>query len=197
MKGEQTKQRAIDKASELFWRKGYHAVSVAEIAAAAGVNKATLYQYFDSKEALAVAVVESNMQRTVDYVFEGAFKEKSNPLDRLAEIYARIYETHRGTMQDYGEARGCPFVNIGMELSGESEQIRTAVTAAFAKFGTYYRAIVRDARVNKAERAQQGVEATVAALIGNMNGAMVASKLEKRPEAILDALPTAKALIAR
>lgn len=39
-------------ALELFWSRGYHATSMREIALAAGVQPASLYHHFGSKEAL-------------------------------------------------------------------------------------------------------------------------------------------------
>lgn len=47
-----TKQRLLDSALELFSQKGYNAASVDEIAAAAGIKGPSMYKYFTGKEAL-------------------------------------------------------------------------------------------------------------------------------------------------
>ncbi len=49
----------MEKAEELFCKLGYKAVSMDEIAAAAGISKMTIYKYFSSKEDLFIKVVES------------------------------------------------------------------------------------------------------------------------------------------
>ncbi len=49
----------IDAALELFVAKGFMATRLDEVAQRAGVSKGTLYLYFDSKEALFKAVVET------------------------------------------------------------------------------------------------------------------------------------------
>ena len=59
MKQEDTKQRILDKALELFSARGYDAVSVGEIAAAVGVRAPSLYNHFPSKRAIFDALVES------------------------------------------------------------------------------------------------------------------------------------------
>ncbi|WUN46715.1 TetR/AcrR family transcriptional regulator [Streptomyces sp. NBC_00306] len=52
---KQQAYRAIsDGAIALFLEKGFEAVSVAEIAAAADVSKPTLFRYFPAKEDLAL-----------------------------------------------------------------------------------------------------------------------------------------------
>ena len=56
-KGEQSRQRLIDCAAELFWKNGYAATGISEILNASGLPKGSFYFYFKSKEELAVAVV--------------------------------------------------------------------------------------------------------------------------------------------
>ncbi len=59
MKQEDTKQRILDKALELFSAQGYDAVSVGEIAKAVGIKAPSLYNHFPSKQAIFDAIVES------------------------------------------------------------------------------------------------------------------------------------------
>ncbi|MFF3375549.1 TetR family transcriptional regulator [Streptomyces sp. NPDC002680] len=53
-KKRQTYQNVSDIAIGLFLEKGFDAVSVAEIAAAAGISKPTLFRYFPAKEDLVL-----------------------------------------------------------------------------------------------------------------------------------------------
>jgi AcrR family transcriptional regulator len=55
--GSRTHKRIIDAAYRLFRRKGFTRVSMDDIAAAAGVTKRTVYQHFESKDALVGAVL--------------------------------------------------------------------------------------------------------------------------------------------
>ncbi|MDR4051793.1 MAG: helix-turn-helix domain-containing protein [Oscillospiraceae bacterium] len=59
MKQEDTKQRILDKALELFSARGYDAVSVGEIAEAVGIRAPSLYNHFPGKQAIFDAIVES------------------------------------------------------------------------------------------------------------------------------------------
>ena len=59
MRQEDTKQRILDKALELFSKEGYDAVSVGQIAAAVGIKAPSIYNHFPSKQAIFDAIVES------------------------------------------------------------------------------------------------------------------------------------------
>jgi len=59
MKQEDTKQRILEKALELFSSHGYDSVSVGEIAKAVGIKAPSLYNHFASKQAIFDAIVEA------------------------------------------------------------------------------------------------------------------------------------------
>lgn len=59
MKQEDTKERILEKALELFSARGYDAVSVGEIAKAAGIKAPSLYNHFPSKQAIFDTIVET------------------------------------------------------------------------------------------------------------------------------------------
>ena len=63
MKQEDTKQKIIDKALELFAAQGYDAVSVGEIAEAVGIRAPSLYNHYPSKQAIFDAIVESTAKQ--------------------------------------------------------------------------------------------------------------------------------------
>jgi AcrR family transcriptional regulator len=58
-KKEQTRRQIIGAATALFHRRGYHDTTMEEIAATAQVSVGTLYNYFGSKGALLLAIIEA------------------------------------------------------------------------------------------------------------------------------------------
>ena len=56
-------------AKDVFSRRGYHVANVADICKAARIGRGTLYQYFDNKRAVLVALMEelaARIQRVLD-----------------------------------------------------------------------------------------------------------------------------------
>lgn len=57
------REKILAAAAELFARRGYHAVSLAEIGAAAGIVGSGVYRHFESKVAILVALLDQVMDR--------------------------------------------------------------------------------------------------------------------------------------
>ncbi|MFF5010502.1 TetR/AcrR family transcriptional regulator [Streptomyces phaeochromogenes] len=57
-RGARTRQRIVDVTLELFAAHSFHETSVDDIAKAAGVSRATLYQYFGSKDEIFIELME-------------------------------------------------------------------------------------------------------------------------------------------
>jgi AcrR family transcriptional regulator len=59
-RGARTRQHILDTTLALFAESGFHATLVDDIAQAAGISRATLYQYFESKQQIFVELVEES-----------------------------------------------------------------------------------------------------------------------------------------
>ena len=59
-----TRGRIVEEAFALFAERGFHAVSVRDIAAAVGIKDASLYNHFPTKQAIFDAIVDEALDRT-------------------------------------------------------------------------------------------------------------------------------------
>ena len=91
--GENAKRRQImDGARSVFLASGFDAASMGEIARHAGVSKGTLYVYFDSKESLFEAIIESERRTQAEQVFALDSKDPDveGSLKRLGVAFVRF-----------------------------------------------------------------------------------------------------------
>lgn len=82
---DETRALILRAAGDLFWRRGYAAVAIGDIAAAVGITRATLYYHFSGKEAIYIAV----MRQTLDLIAAeiGAIARAPLPIaDRLRRL---------------------------------------------------------------------------------------------------------------
>ncbi|GLZ14211.1 TetR family transcriptional regulator [Actinomadura sp. NBRC 104425] len=68
MRAPARRAKITEAALKIFAGKGYHAASLGEIAAAAGVARTVLYDHFPSKRVLLLAVMQEQNAELVEYV---------------------------------------------------------------------------------------------------------------------------------
>src|SRR5258708_34313179 len=68
--------RALDRALQVFWRKGYEGTSLSELTKAVGANRPSLYAAFGDKEALFRKALDRYLEGPAAYTQE-ALKETS------------------------------------------------------------------------------------------------------------------------
>ena len=64
------REQLLEVAIDAFAKSGYHSTSMNDVAAAAGVTKPVLYQHFDSKRALYIALLDDVGDRITSAVLE-------------------------------------------------------------------------------------------------------------------------------
>ena len=118
-------EKILDAAAELFVRDGVAAVGMNEIAKAAGCSRATLYRYFENREALYTAYVHRDARRLYDELTLQV-ADVTDPTERLIE----------GVITGLRSVRASPALSswfatasppIGGEMAEHSEVIRALV----------------------------------------------------------------------
>jgi AcrR family transcriptional regulator len=92
---ERKKESIRLAAQQLFMDRGFRAVSIAEIAALAGVSQVSIYNYFGSKEKLAIYVIDQYMAEQLQ-VFTDIIESPQPFLVKLEKAFfqsAKAYET--------------------------------------------------------------------------------------------------------
>jgi AcrR family transcriptional regulator len=83
-RGQERRRQLMTFAAERFAANGYHPTSVAEIVRGVGVGKGVFYWYFDSKEALFLAILHDAQVELRRQQAE-AIADAGDPIDRLAK----------------------------------------------------------------------------------------------------------------
>ena len=77
-----TRHVLVDVARQLFAKNGVERTTMNDIAIASGKGRRTLYTYFNSKEEIYAAVIESELERLSDKLDEVAEK-KMRPQEKI------------------------------------------------------------------------------------------------------------------
>ena len=120
--------RILDAAGELFAEKEAAAVGMHEIASAAGCSRATLYRYFENRDALYTAYVHRESYRL--------YREMTEQINSVVEPSERLIEGMLASLRNVRESPALAswFATtqrpIGAEMAEQSEVIN-ALTEAF------------------------------------------------------------------
>lgn len=95
--GSRTRERILAESLHLFGNEGFYQTSVQDIARAAGVSRATLYQYFESRERIFVELLNKSGRElaAVGHALgrlgpdASGFRELRKWVDSAADIYDR------------------------------------------------------------------------------------------------------------
>lgn len=126
---------ALDRATALFWRKGYAGVSIADLVSALGVNRGSLYGTFKDKRALFLAAIERYDEREIGATVRHLRTTEGPGRDRIQSLFDKFVRA----VEERGDRRGCLVCNTAVEFgAGDSEiegrikAIHERLAAAFA-----------------------------------------------------------------
>ena len=122
--------KILSAAQSLIELRGYSALGVAEICKAADVPKGSFYYFFESKEALALAVIDehwADQERTWSRILTG----DEEPLTRLRRLFEATEAAQLAGQQSCGTVSGCLFGNLTLEMSNHTEAVRKRLQGIF------------------------------------------------------------------
>ncbi|WP_059020282.1 TetR/AcrR family transcriptional regulator [Mycobacterium sp. M26] len=122
-RAEVTRQSVVDAAISLFSKKGYGETTLAEVQQLAGVTKGAFYYHFDSKDALAAAVI-AEFHDKIRTAFRQAIDPPAQPT---------MENIIRGTFAVAELMQNDESVQVGNELSQALGQVSDAGRKIFAQ----------------------------------------------------------------
>src|ERR1700759_993281 len=131
MEADKIKESIKKAAQELFRKFGYHKTSVNEIAKKAKIAKATIYKYFDSKEAVLHVLLMEYIKTSVDEMVHSNVPE----MDEEAHLNLLIMKTCRLSYTVCNEFIGWDFIresaNSQEFLRNFSNELEDMLVSAF------------------------------------------------------------------
>ncbi|NET60988.1 MAG: TetR/AcrR family transcriptional regulator [Symploca sp. SIO2E6] len=171
-KAEETKNRIIQQAANLFNQQGYAGASMSDIMAATGLKKGGIYNHFASKDELAIAAFDFAAQQASQRYLR-ALKGKRGAIARLKTII----HTFSTSPDEFSVKGGCPLLNTAIESDDTHPVLRERAQTAMYQWRNLIHQIVQKG-LEKEEIQPKVDPYTVATiLISTMEGALMLTKL--------------------
>jgi AcrR family transcriptional regulator len=137
-----TRQRILEAAAQLFYRRGIRAVNVDTLAEQAGTTKVTLYRHFRSKDELIASCLRMLDDRFFSWFVQEVSRHSEKPAERLLAVFDVLTEWF-----ERDSFRGCAFINAAVELADPSHPAHEAVVAHKRRSRAYFRELAEAARL--------------------------------------------------
>ncbi|NML56825.1 TetR/AcrR family transcriptional regulator [Chryseobacterium cheonjiense] len=115
-------ERALNKAIEIFWHKGYNGTSAQDLVTHLGLSRSSLYDTFGDKKKLFIKSLDKYQKQNQDAISE-LFNASENIKDTLQAIFKQaIIESLEDRI-----TKGCFMVNSSVELAMHDSAIAKIV----------------------------------------------------------------------
>jgi TetR/AcrR family transcriptional repressor of nem operon len=121
-KKEFDEDELLDKAVNLFWRKGYNATSAQDLVDELKINRSSLYNTYNDKKTLFQKSLKRYQEQQTGALLELLANAK-DPEWAIRKVFDDFVEESRND----NVARGCFMVNTAVELAGSDAEIGALV----------------------------------------------------------------------
>ena len=171
------RRKVLDIADAVFQERGYHATSLADVVAAAGVTGGALHHHFASKKALGLAVVWERVAPEVERTWADTMAAAPSARAGVRQVFLDVAEA----LERQGFVRGCPLNNLALELSLADPEFRVAIAGIFQAWRVLIaRRFKDDQRVGRETMRADG-EMFAVRTIAAYSGAMAMAKAAQDP----------------
>jgi TetR/AcrR family transcriptional repressor of nem operon len=166
---------ALERARDLFWRRGYDGTAISEIEAELGIGRKSLYDTFGSKRELFLRALAQYVDSVIQRICDGLADPRNGAMQNLERVLNKLQE-HHGSADDNGCLLGVAMAQAGSDDVELAELLRgylLRLERAFERAAATAQAAGEiDASARPKDVARQLVALTQGmALIGRVRGA--------------------------
>ena len=182
---------ALNKAMQVFWKKGFKATSIADLIKGTGVNRGSLYNAFGGKQALFETVlVKYDRDRRRTRLAE--LEALNNPKQAIFNFFDTLVVD---TLADT-EKKGCFLINSASEISNHDEHVAGISRNGIREIEAFFRRCVEVGQVRGLISTELNPEVTANALLANLVAIRVLGRGTLNEDALRSIANTAKQSIA-
>jgi TetR/AcrR family transcriptional repressor of nem operon len=173
------RQRILTAGAELFGARAYSSIGVAEICTQAGVPKGSFYYFFESKQALALEVVNEH------WVWQKGewtriLTAPTGLVERLRQLFVATAAMQTAALEGTGSVAGCLFGNLALEVSAHDDPLRKRVQEIFDEQIDIVERAIQDA-VDADELTVADPRITAQSIVAQIEGLVLFAKLFNDP----------------
>ena len=183
MAANQSKERILTAAKELFLARGYSATTVDVICEKAQLTKGSFYYFFDSKEDLGLAVLDWSLRRSVQMLTNGPHVRIAQPVEK-AFAFLKYLEKCSPELW----SGGCLLGSFSTELADTNPRMQQAVAGMLQTVADYFSLNLQPIAAQCAGKQAQPAIELADTLLSIIEGSIILAKAHRDPTRIPKAI---------
>ena len=141
------RERILEKAQELFYTQGFQNTGINQIIEESGTAKASFYQYFKSKEDLAIAYLQYYESRVVNTMHR--LMKKNSSVKEFIHAWSKLINRDIKYNKNFN---GDPFANFAAQMQRNdhgpiTEVIEKVITRMYKLFKAHVERAIKDGQI--------------------------------------------------
>ena len=183
MATNQSKERILAGAKELFLARGYTATTVDAICEKAGLTKGSFYYFFESKEDLGLGVLDWSLRRSTQMLASASY---ARILDPLEKAFAFLEHLEKCSPEIW--SGGCLLGSFSMELADTNSRMQQAVSGMFQAVADDFAKQLQPIAAQCAGKQAPTANELADSLLGILEGSIILAKAHRDPTRIPKAI---------
>ena len=175
MKG--ARERILEKAQDLFYTQGFRNTGINQIIEESGTAKASFYQYFKSKDDLAIAYLkyyESHIVNAMDRLMS-----KHTHINKFFKAWPRVLFRDIKYMKKFN---GCPFANFVSQLESDdsgpvADEVHHIIQRMYDNLEKYFKQCIDRGELSKNQDPRELAKRVLHVYQGGMMMAKISGDL--------------------
>ncbi len=181
---------ALERAMQVFWKKGYDGTSVQDLVDEMGINRGSLYNTFGDKHTLFLAAIDKYCAQIIgDWFTE--LRRPDAGLDTIRVFFNGLVHQATG---DQGW-RGCLMTNTVIEMAPHDDVVAARVAANLKRIETTFHTVLERAQTQGELNPGKDPRALARFLTGHAQGLLVLCKASPSKAVLEDAASVALSVL--
>ncbi|MEQ8966675.1 MAG: TetR/AcrR family transcriptional regulator [Azospirillaceae bacterium] len=186
--GAETRRTIMDAAEGLILEQGFAATSIDRVIERAGVRKGTFFYHFETKAALALALVERYAALDLEHLEGNMARAEAMSRDPLQQVLIFVGLFREAAEKLSEPYPGCLFASFCYEAGLFDEATLAVIRDAMARWRVRLGAKLAEASARHPPRADVDTDSLADLLTVIFEGAFILSKTCKDPRTVADQL---------
>lgn len=179
-------QRALERARDLFWRRGFDGTGLSELEAELGVGRKSLYDTFGNKRALYLAALEHYGESVIAAICNGLERPGASALANLERVLVKL-ALHHGS----GKSLGC-LLGVGLaQVQRDDDEFAAALRRELARLQRAFERSLRRALEEGELRESVRPRDAARQLVALVQGLALLGRISDSPAALRGAVRAA------